>query len=136
MAWAVDTCIILDVANNDPSFGRSSASWLQRRLGEGLVVCPVTTVELAPQFQSSFHHQEGFLRGCGIDSSEPWLRADTLAAHAAWARYVSLKRAGATPKRPIADILIGAFACRFQGLVTRNPHHFTPFFPGLTLASP
>ncbi len=131
MAWAVDTCIVLDVANDDPSFGRSSAAWLHKELGNGLVVCPVTTVELAPQFNSDPRHQEAFLRGCGIDASEPWLWADTLAAHAAWGRYVERKRAAVTFRRPVADILIGAFACRFEGLATRNPDHFAPLFPGL-----
>lgn len=41
-----------------------------------------------------------------------------------------------TTRRPIADILIGAFAARHEGLVTRNPDHFRPFFPQLVLAEP
>jgi hypothetical protein len=34
------------------------------------------------------------------------------------------------------DILIGGFACRFQGLVTRNPQHFLPYFPALATRQP
>jgi hypothetical protein len=28
MAWVVDTCVLLDVLEDDPSFGRASASTL------------------------------------------------------------------------------------------------------------
>ena len=41
---------------------------------------------------------------------EPWTWEDTEAAHAAWARYVHQKQIGNISKRPIADIIIGAFA--------------------------
>ena len=34
------------------------------------------------------------------------------------------------------EILIGAFAQRLQGLVTRNPDHFRPAFPALEIRTP
>ena len=39
------------------------------------------------------------------------------------------------PKRPIADILTGAFASRFDGLLSRNPADFESNFPSLNLVS-
>jgi predicted nucleic acid-binding protein len=35
-----------------------------------------------------------------------------------------MKRAGHAGKRPVADVFIESFACRFQGVITRNPKHF------------
>jgi hypothetical protein len=33
----------------------------------------------------------------------------------------------------VAEVLIGAYALRFQGLITRNPGDFQRFFPNLNL---
>ena len=54
----------------------------------------------------------------------------------AWAVQVQLRRAGRAPRRPVADVLIGAFASTRQGLLTRNPGDFALLFPMLTVASP
>jgi hypothetical protein len=50
MKWVVDTCVVIDVLENDPDFGLRSARLLEERLAEGLAICPVTHVELAPAF--------------------------------------------------------------------------------------
>ena len=44
-----------------------------------------------------------------------------------------LRRSGATPRRPIADILIGAFALNRRGLVTRNGADFRRWYPKLAV---
>ena len=62
--------------------------------------------------------------------------ADTLATHEGWNRYVMAKRATRIPKRPLADVLIGAFASRFDGLLTRNESDFRPVFPALNITVP
>ncbi|MES2571365.1 MAG: hypothetical protein V4710_15095, partial [Verrucomicrobiota bacterium] len=54
-----------------------------------------------------------------------WTLHDSQIAHGLWAAHITSKRTGHTGKRPVADILIEAFAKRFQGLITRNPKHFT-----------
>jgi len=59
------------------------------------------------------------------DRLEPWTRQDTLNAFHLWAKYVEKKRAGLAGKRPVVDVLIEAFAQRFQGLITRNVKHFS-----------
>jgi predicted nucleic acid-binding protein len=41
-----------------------------------------------------------------------------------WGEYVEKKRARKTERRPVADVLIEAFAQRFDGLITRNPKDF------------
>jgi len=134
--WVVDTCVLIDVGQDDPEFGEVSARMLTRRQSEGLVVCPVTIVELAPAVGGRRDALDTFLRHLGAGASEPWEDADTRAAFVAWQLYVSGRRARVGPERPIADILIGAFAVRHRGLITRNPRHFAPWFPSLRLLDP
>jgi len=136
MTWVVDTCVVLDVLEADPEFGRASAGLLQRLLRQGLAVSPVTMVELSAAFGGDLLEQKRFLDQAGIGYGEGWTAADTEGAHSAWNSYVRSKRAGNAPKRPIADILIGAFAASRQGLVTRNAADFRRLFPKLTLRQP
>jgi predicted nucleic acid-binding protein len=134
MAWAVDTCILIDILDDDPEFGRASALTLDLCAGEGLVVCPVTYAELAPSFEGDTALQDEFLAGVGADFRQDWLWDDTLRAHRAWHDFIRRrKRSRDFPKRPLADVLIGAFAMRHQGLITRNETDFGAVFPDLTL---
>ena len=133
MPWVVDTCMLIDVLEDDPEFGESSALTLDAHAEDGLVVCPVSYAELSPAFQGDRPLQDEFLGGVGVDWRQDWLWEDTLRAHEAWNDFIQHKRAGRLPKRPLADILIGAFALRYQGLITRNPDDFKSVFPGLPL---
>jgi len=137
MPWVVDTCVVIDVGEDDPEFGERSARVLDRRAREGLLLCPVTTIELAPAFGGDRAALRTFLRHLGVQDAEPWLEEDTAAAFHGWWRYIAARRSRRVKKkRPIADILIGAFACRFHGLITRNPADFAPWFPRLRLIDP
>jgi len=134
--WVVDTCVVLDVFENDPQFGRSSAALLEKLLPGGLAVAPVTMVELAAAFDGDIAEQKRFLEGAGISHAESWNAADTEASHRAWNAYVKSRRAERAPKRPIADLLIGGFAANRRGLITRNPSDFRRWFPGLAIREP
>jgi predicted nucleic acid-binding protein len=136
MTWVVDTAVLIDVLEDDPEFGEASAAMLELLAEDGLAICPVTYAELAPAFEGSRALQEEFLAGAGVGFSEDWTRQDTLAAFEAWHADVRRRREGVGPRRPIADILIGAFAQRFQGLVTRDRDHFRPAFPQLEIRDP
>lgn len=125
MAWVVDTSILLDIRQNDPQFGPAAAECLVRYLPEGLVLCPVTYIELAPEFAGDSALQEEFFRRVGVQWFEPWIRQDTERAFHLWADHVAKKRSGHAGKRPVADVFIEAFAQRFQGLITRNTKHFS-----------
>jgi predicted nucleic acid-binding protein len=125
VAWVVDTSVLLDIRQNDPQFGLAAAECLVRHLPDGLVLCPVTYVELAPEFRGDPALQAQFFERVGVQWLEPWTRQDTLNAFHLWAQYVEKKRTGLTGKRPVADVLIEAFAQRFQGLITRNVKHFS-----------
>jgi predicted nucleic acid-binding protein len=136
MAWVVDTCVLLDVLEDDPEFGRPSALALDSSVEEGLVVCPITYAELAPAFEGNTALQDEFLFGVGVDFRQDWLWEDTVKAHEAWHDFIRRKRARLLPKRPLADILIGAFALRHQGLITRNHEDFEAVFPQLPIRIP
>ena len=136
MAWVVDTCLVIDVLDDDPEFGKSSASLLDNFAREGLELCPVSYVELAPAFLGDRARQNEFLENVGINYSTPWGWEDTQQAHKAWSRYVNYKREHKTARRPVADILIGAFAAERKGLLTRNRKDFTPIFPALIIHAP
>jgi predicted nucleic acid-binding protein len=136
MAWVVDSCMLLDVALKDPEWGFRSAEKLEALRSGGLVVCPVTVIEITPQFGGDIAEVRKFLAILGASERENWLDADTLVAAKAWSAYVTEKRksgAGRVGKRPVADLMIGAFASRFDGLLTRNPDHFRPWFPKLKI---
>ncbi len=136
MAWVVDTCVLIDILEDDPQFGRASALSLDTHASDGLVVCPISYAELAPAFGGDPALQDEFLSGVGADYRQDWTWDDTLGAHEAWERFIRRRRAGLLPKRPLADILIGAFASRHGGLITRNPDDFKSVFPDLPLRVP
>ena len=136
MAWVVDSCILLDIALADVQFGSASAQCVASRLADGVVACPISQIEIVPQFGGQLTQVRHFLKQSGIQHQIDWIEADTEAAAGGWAAYVKAKRAGQTLKRPIADIQIGGFARRFQGLITRNPGDFRPWFPGLVIIEP
>lgn len=50
MAWVVDTCVLLDMHMDDPNFGRASAACLEAHSTDGLVLSPISFVEMAPAY--------------------------------------------------------------------------------------
>jgi len=136
MSWVVDTCLLIDVLEGDPSFGEASAALLDDMMPEGLVICPVTYAELAPAFLGDARRQRTFLDALGILYTCTWAWDDTQRAHKAWNAHTLLRRKRMAIKRPIADILIGSFAQGHQGLLTRNADDFRNVFPELDIKTP
>ena len=136
MAWVVDTCILIDIADADPAFAAASASMLDSRRTNGLIICPVSYVELSPVFDGDNTRQDLFLHHLQVVCPPSFTSSRFLAAHAAWNRYVQSRRRQKIPKRPVADVLIGAFAEGHDGLITRNPADFRQVFPTLNILSP
>jgi hypothetical protein len=136
MAWVVDTCLLLDIGLDDPQFADKTDQFLSSKSGDGLVICPITFVELAPAFGGNTKPLEEFLFNLGIEYREDWTWLDTTKANLSWVHYIQKRRARQAAKRPVADVLIGAFASRFQGLLTRNPGDFAKIFPQLSIAEP
>ena len=125
MAWVVD------LVTGDPLFEPASTACLQAHLSDGLVTSPVTFVELGPSFSGDDAAAEAFLKSSHIGTSEFWSPADTLLAHRLWHQYQVRRRQQLVVKRPVADVLIAAFAGRFQGIITRNASDFRSILPTL-----
>lgn len=136
MNWIVDTCIVIDILENDPEFGLVSANFLEGHLSDGLEISPITLVELAPAFHGDLEEQKTFLRLAGIQFENSWSVQDTEEAHRAWHRHIMGRRKGNVRKRPVADLLIGAFAMNRRGLITRNAGDFRKAFPDLNILEP
>ena len=136
MAWGIDTCVLIDVRLNDPVWALRSAACLNAHQADGLTISPVTFVELGPAFGGDLHLQRTFLTHFGIVHQEPWLDVDTETGFKLWHDWIQRKRQGTAGKRPIADVLIAAFAGRHQGLITRNTADFAQINPSLPLVSP
>ena len=125
MSWVVDTSVLLDIYSADPQFAQASANCLAKFLPDRLLICPVSYIEMAPAFEGNRILQNQFLAEVGVEWPIPWTLTDTEAAHRLWNEHIARKRSGTTAKRPVADVLIEAFAQRFQGIITRNPAHFS-----------
>ena len=134
--WVVDTCVIIDVLSGDGVFSVKSADAIDMERAEGLVVAPITYVELAPSFLGDVAKQDMVLSGLGIECDFAGNKEAVLAAHKAWYEHVLRKRSGEVAKRPIADVLIGAYAMEKGGLITRNEADFKTIYPNLTIFNP
>lgn len=136
MTWVVDTCVIIDVLRGDETFSIKSSMALQAKLDDVLTIAPSTYVELAPEFNGDVEAQNAFLDGMWIQRDFGGSEETVLAAHKAWHEHVLRKRKGEARKRPIADIMIGAYAMQKGGLITRNEADFHSLYPNLTIFNP
>jgi predicted nucleic acid-binding protein len=136
MAWVVDTSVVLDLIVTGSAWRAASLACLQPHLADGLCVCPVTFVEVGPAFVGDSQAAEAFFQAIPISTSEPWTSADTELAHRLWNDHQVRRRAVQMAKRPVADVLIAAFASRFQGIITRNAADFRNISPTLTIVEP
>ena len=136
MSMVVDTCVIIDVLDNRSPFSIASAKVLDKHADDGLLIAPISYVELAPAFLGDENRERDFLLDLGIDLPPLIDNTDLSAAHAAWYRQVLRKRQGKTVRRPIADVMIGALASVSGGLITRNVKDFRALFPKLRIISP
>ncbi len=78
MPWVVDTSVLLDIRIGHPrEAAEHSAQCLKRHAKAGLIVCPVTMIEMAPAFGGNFDTQQRWLDNLGIASRIPWDKKDT-----------------------------------------------------------
>ena len=136
MSMVVDTCVILDVLEQDPAFGLASAEVLEKHAEGGLVISPLTYVELSPAFLGDETRERDFLFEIGIDLPPKFGEDDLSLAHAAWNGHIQRKRSGKAARRPVADVMIGALAQANDGLITRNADDFHALFPSLNIITP
>ena len=136
MIWVVDTCVVIDLVEHDGEFGAVSAAALASKIDDSFVIAPITYVELGPVFDGDRERQDAFLKESWIDFDFAGNKDAVVAAHKAWYEHVLRKRKGEVTKRPIADVMIGAYALQKGGLITRNEDDFRSLYPDLTIYNP
>ena len=133
MAWVVDTCMLLDLVHGTDQQAADAEAVLAQ--AGSVVICPVSVVELGPTFPDPSKLRD-FLLDYSIDATEAFTSEDAEVGRAAWQRIIAARRATGAPRRPIADLLIGAFAQRRNGIITRNSRDFVTLFPQLPIWIP
>lgn len=134
--WVIDTCVLIDLLRRDEAFAMSAADALDAKRPEGLTIAPLTYVELAPALGGDARAQDYFLSEIGVCLDFEGKKDIVLAAHRAWYDHILRKRKGEVVKRPIADVMIGAYAESKGGLITRNEDDFRALFPNLMIFNP
>lgn len=136
MIWVVDTCVLIDILKADPTFSKKSSQALQSKMDDVLEIAPITYVELAPAFKGDVAAQNEFLDALWIRCDFGENRDAVLAAHRSWYAHVLRKRAGMDYKRPVTDVMIGAYALSKGGIITRNEADFRTLYPTLEIFNP
>ncbi len=133
MITAVDTNILVDVLNADPTFGRGSGAALRRCVGEGgLIACEVVWAEVTSAFETPEDAAET-MRRFGILFSS-LRREAALLAGGGWRAY---RRRGGRRDRVPSDFLIGAHASTdADRLLTRDRGFYRAYFGDLSILDP
>ena len=131
---AVDTNVLVDVLEGDANGSRQALAALDDAAkGGALVVSPAVFAELCAHPGLSPPEVERYLKALHIaidwqSDATVWRNAGS--AFGAYARRRRRARSG-TPRRRLADFLIGAHAASSGGLLTRDSAFFSRAFPGL-----
>lgn len=129
----VDTCVLVDVIEEDPIWSGWSQSTLEEWARRGPVcINPVVYAELSPDFDDPAA-LNGLLGKAGIEYREIPREALFLAARA----HQAYRRRGGERSGVLPDFFIGAHARVLDApLLTRDPRRFRAAFPDLALVTP
>ena len=133
MAVFVDSCVLLDVFTEDPTWFAWSATALENAADEGpLVINAVVYAEISVRF-ARIEELELALASNGFDHRSIPREAAFLAGKI----FLQYRRAGGRKVAPLPDFLIGAHAAvEHLPLLTRDVRRFRANFPSLHLISP
>ena len=132
-AYVVDTPILLDILENDPEYGASSAALLDRYADATLHISLISYFELAPAFDGKRSLQDEFLGQLGVVLSHQNVRETGPLVYRAWARYYRRVEASGGRGFPFVPCLLGVLACCFDGIITRRGAVYRAIFPDLNV---
>lgn len=131
---AIDTNILIDILEPDPTFGPASREMLKRCLEEGNVVaCGAVWAEIATAYQKDV---KGLLQTLNLMKIfySPLSQEAALEAARCWYTY---RQQGGTRYRIATDFLIGAHALiQCNRLLTRDQGFFRNYFQSLQVIEP
>jgi predicted nucleic acid-binding protein len=133
MATLVDSCVLLDVIENDKTWSDWSVTQLEKAAAHGSLVINVAVyAEIANSFESE-SDLNAFLRETGIQVKAIPKSAAWLAAKA----HQKYRRSKGAKTTTLPDFFIGAHA-RIEGiaLLTRDATRFSTYFPQVNLIVP
>ena len=129
----VDANILIDIATDDPIWGKWSAEALERvARGRQLLINPLIYAEVSVAF-SRIEDLDQLLPATVFQREDlPW-EAGFLAGKA----YLAYRRRGGARSSPMPDFYIGAHAAlRRHILLTRDRGRYETYFPTVQLVSP
>ena len=129
----VDSCVIIDVLENDPRWADWSQAQLETWSARGpLLINAVIYAELAA-YAASKESLEAEIAAAGLAMHEFPRDALFLAGRA----HAAYRKRGGTRAGVLADFLVGAHAAVLQiPILTRDTARFRTYFPTIELASP
>ncbi|MFT4015174.1 MAG: type II toxin-antitoxin system VapC family toxin [Paracoccus sp. (in: a-proteobacteria)] len=129
----VDANILIDIATDDPNWGRWSAGALEHAgRGRQLVINPLIYAEVSVAFSRIEDLDQLLPSGLFQREDLPW-EAGFLAGKA----YLGYRRRGGARTSPLPDFYIGAHAAvRDYALLTRDAARYATYFPTVPLITP
>jgi len=129
----VDTCVLVDVLQNDPQWADWSIAQLRAQAAvHALTINPVIYAEMSLSF-STLEALDAVVATLALEVRETPRPALFLAAKA----YAQYRRRGGSKLQVLPDFFIGAHAV-VEGwpLLTRDARRFRTYFPTLQVLSP
>ena len=129
----VDTCVLVDVLQNDPEWAGWSISQMRAQASmHALVINPVIYAEISLSF-STLEALDDVVATLALELREIPRPALFLAAKA----YAQYRKRGGSKLQVLPDFFIGAHAA-VEGwhLLTRDASRFRTYFPTLNLVAP
>ena len=133
MITAVDSPVLIDIFEPDPTFGPRSREALREAITDGgVIACEMVWAEVVATFPSATEAERA-MHQLGIDFSPVGVAA-AVAAGVAWRSY---RRGGGPRTRLIADFLVGAHAkLQADRLLTRDRGFYRTHFKELRVMDP
>jgi predicted nucleic acid-binding protein len=129
----VDSCVLLDVLNEDAEWFDWSSAAVAQAADEGvLVINPLIYAEVSVRFQRFEDLEDALPPDDFIRTPLPWS-----AAFLAGKTFLDYRRHGGTNTAPLPDFYIGAHAAvaKFT-LLTRDVRRYRTYFPTVRLVAP
>jgi predicted nucleic acid-binding protein len=136
---AVDTNVLLSLLAGIPETERRVADTLQNLSASGaVVISPVVYAELLARRGRTIDEVDDLLALMRVQVSWDLQKAVWIYAGQAFAAYATHRRdsGGGSPRRLLADFLIGAHAYSVGDLLTFDVEFFRTNFPSLRVVSP